>query len=97
MNNQYSINFRSTELDHVELFELISLNAQTKLRDMSEDQSTNFFRVPRKLRAFLHFQEEHSDKSISIHSFSDSDSKDSTNNSTNGKKKKCKNGNKMLR
>lgn len=23
MNNQYSINFRSTELDHVELFELI--------------------------------------------------------------------------
>lgn len=41
-------------------------------------------------------QEENHDKTSGIHNFSDSDSKDSL-NSSNGKKKKVKNGNKMLR
>lgn len=48
---------------------------------------------------FLFFQlQEENDKTAGFHNFSDSDSKDSMNNSgSNGKKKKIKNGNKMLR
>lgn len=42
--------------------------------------------------------QEEKDKTAGIHTFSDSDSKDSMSNSgVNGKKKKIKNGNKMLR
>lgn len=43
--------------------------------------------------------QEEKDKTAGIHTFSDSDSKDSISNSggNNGKKKRIKNGNKMLR
>lgn len=90
MNKTISINFRSTEMDHVESIDLIC-ETQTNNRFHRFDKCEN----NKNIQFFWGLQDE---RDKTVHSFSDSDSKDSLSNTgNNGKKKRNKNGNKMLR